>query len=272
MRASDWPERRWGARDNTLNLSRRMQVVVITGASSGLGEAMAVQLCATDEFKVVLIARRAEELARVAAKCHGRAVARVADVAVRKDVEDAVAAVLAQHGTIDVWVNNVGRGIAVLPSELTDAQITDMMQINVMSAVYCMQAVLPTFRANRRGLFVNVSSLLGRMPHMAVVRSAYSGAKHFLNGITGSFAAEHAAAFPEIVFSLASPGVISTDFGLNAGGGDSRDLPGAQDVDECAAAIIEGSIRQRRAQVYTAEAHKAALRAHFAALVPSDSA
>ena len=247
-----------------------MSVVVITGASSGLGEAMAVRLCATDEFKVVLVARRAEALERVAAKCHGRAATHVADVAVRADVDGAVAAVLAQHGTIDVWVNNVGRGIAVLPSELTDEHVADMMQINVMATVYCMQAVLPTFRANKRGLFVNVSSLLGRMPQLSVVRSAYSAAKHFLNGITGSFAAEHAEAFPEIVFSLASPGIIATEFGLNAGGADSRSLPGAQDVDECAAAIIEGSIRQRRAHVYTDEAHKAWMRAHLASLVPSD--
>lgn len=246
------------------------KIVVVTGASSGLGEAMAVQLCATDEYKVVLIARRPEELARVAARCHGRAVAHAADVTVRKDVDGAVAAILAQHGTIDVWVNNVGRGLVVLPSELTDEHVADMMQVNVMSAIYCMQAVLPTFRARKSGLFVNVSSLLGRMPHISVVRSAYSAAKHFLNGITGSFAAEHADEFPGIVFSLASPGIISTDFGLNAGGTDSRELPGAQDVEACAAAIIEGSIRQRRAEVYTADAHMAWMRTHLATLVPSD--
>lgn len=243
-------------------------IAVVTGASSGLGEAMAVQLAEAGDFHVVLIARRQDALDAVAAKCKGRATALVGDMSVRGDVDKAVGAILASHGTIDVWVNNVGRGCNVLPSALTDADLSDMMQINVNSAVYCMQAVLPTFKAKQAGVFVNVSSMLGRMPHVSTIRSAYSAAKHFLNGITGAFAAEHSHDFPGILFSLASPGVIATDFGLNAGSADSRRLPGAQDVHECAAAIIDGSIRRRIPEVYTMAEHKQWMRAHLASLVP----
>jgi short-subunit dehydrogenase len=245
-----------------------MPIVVITGASSGLGEAMAVQLAQTGEYHVVLIARREEQLKRVAARCTSNADTIVGDMSKRADVDKAVAEILAKHNTIDVWVNNVGRGCFVMPSALTDEHVADMMQVNVMSAIYCMQAVLPTFKKAGGGLFVNVSSILGRMPHLASFRSAYSASKHFLNGITGSFAAEHAADNPNIVFSIASPGIIGTDFGLTAGGEDSRTMPGAQDVESCAAAIIDGAIRKRQREVYTMPAHKEWMRKHLDSLVP----
>jgi len=246
------------------------QVVVITGSSAGLGEAMAVQLARHPGYKIVLLARRQDMLDAVAAKCLGRATTIVADVSKREEVDRAVAAVLAEFGTIDIFVNNVGRGCNVLPSALDDDIVADMMQVNVMSAIYCMQAVLPTFKKNKAGLFVTVSSMLGRMPQISTIRSAYAAAKHFLNGIHGSFAAEHADDFPGIIFSLASPGIIGTDFGLTAGSADSRDAPGAQDVNECAAAIIEGSIVKRQREVYTAAAHKVWMAKHLATCVPAD--
>lgn len=246
------------------------KIVVITGASSGLGEAMAVQLAAADDYHVVLIARRQDALDAVASKCAGKATVVVADVSKREEVDRSVAAILAEHNTIDVWINNVGRGCNVLPSALTDADLDDMMRINVYSAIYCMQAVLPTFKRNGTGTIVNISSMLGRMPHISTIRSAYSAAKHFLNGIHGAFAAEHEQEYPGIVFSLASPGVIATDFGLNAGSADSRTLPGAQDVHECAAAIIEGSVLKRQREVYTLEQHKHWMRSHLVSLVPDE--
>ncbi|KAJ1622895.1 hypothetical protein T492DRAFT_845931 [Pavlovales sp. CCMP2436] len=160
------------------------QVVVITGSSAGLGGAMAVQLARHPGYKIVLLARRQDMLDAVAAKCLGRATTIVADVSKREEVDRAVAAVLAEFGTIDIFVNNVGRGCNVLPSALDDDIVADMMQfsiVNVMSAIYCMQAVLPTFKKNKAGLFVTVSSMLGRMPQISTIRSAYAAAKHFLN-------------------------------------------------------------------------------------------
>ena len=121
-------------------------VVVITGASSGIGAALAEKL-AGDGSAVVLVARRADALNAVAARCGAAATTAVADVTSRGDVQRVVDETVARTGRIDVWVNNAGRGITRLPSELTDADIDDMMLANVKSALYGIQAVLPHFKA-----------------------------------------------------------------------------------------------------------------------------
>jgi NADP-dependent 3-hydroxy acid dehydrogenase YdfG len=225
-------------------------VAVITGASSGIGAALAERL-AGQGIAVVLVARRAEALAQVRARCGDAALAVVADVTSRGDVERVVAEALARFGHIDVWVNNAGRGITRQPSELTDADIDDMMLANVKSAWYGVQAVLPHFRERGRGHVINVSSMLGRAP-LAGFRSAYSGAKHFLNALTANLRDELQATHPGIQVSLVSPGVVRTEFGVNAahGGPDSRTLPNSQSADEVAE-VIAGVVVSRAPDVYT---------------------
>jgi len=114
-----------------------------------------------------------------------------------------------------------------------------------------MQEVLPHFQERGEGHVVNVSSMLGRIP-FAVFRSAYCGAKHFLNALTATFRAEVQQKHPGIQVSLVSPGIVRTDFGLNAmhGGPDSRQFPDSQSAEEVAA-VISGVIESRRADVYT---------------------
>ncbi len=225
-------------------------VVVITGASSGIGAAAAERL-ATAGASVALVARRADALEAVRQRCGERAVAIVADVTRREDVRRAVAEAIARFGHIDVWVNNAGRGITRPPSELTDEDVDDMMRVNVKSALYGMQEVLPHFKTRGRGQVINVSSMLGRMP-LAVIRSAYSGAKHFLNALTANFRDEVKATHPDIQFTLVSPGVVRTEFGNNArhGGPDSRSFPESQSAEDIAE-VIAGAIRSRRPDVYT---------------------
>ena len=202
---------------------------------------------------LLLVARRERELNEVAVRCGARTHVLTADVSMRSEVQRVVREALEHFGHVDVWVNNVGRGISQLPSELTDDDIDSVMQINVKSALYGMQEILPHFRERGEGQIVNVSSMLGRMP-FAVFRSAYNGAKHFLNALTANFRMEHAESHPGIVFSLVSPGVVRTEFGKNAmhGGPDSRELPGSQSAEE-AAAVIADVIDSRRAGVYTRE-------------------
>lgn len=226
------------------------KVVVITGASGGIGAALAREL-ARRGAAVVLTARRAEALQAVAAGCGPAALAVAADVTRREEVERVRDAALARFGRVDVWVNNVGQGITRLPSELTDEDIDAMMRVNVKSALYGMQAVLPHFKDRGRGQVVNVSSMLGRVP-FAVFRSAYSGAKHFLNALTDNFRREVQQTHPEIQFTLISPGVVHTEFGVNArhGGPDSRQLPDSQSADEVAR-VIADAIDAGRADVYT---------------------
>ena len=98
-------------------------VVVITGASSGIGAALASRLAPTHHL--VLVARRADALQALVASL-GRAdvVTVAADVTVRSEVEDVVETALARFSRLDVWVNNVGRGITRVPSQLTKTSTT----------------------------------------------------------------------------------------------------------------------------------------------------
>lgn len=226
------------------------EVVVITGASAGIGAALAERL-AKDGAAVVLVARRADVLDAVRARCGDRALAVTADVTRPADMTRVAEAAIARFGHIDVWVNNAGRGITRLPSELTDADIDEMMLVNVKSVVYAVGAVLPHFKARGRGHIVNVSSVLGRRP-WALFRSAYSGAKHFLNAYSAMLRDELREPYPGIQVSVVSPGVVATEFGINAvhGGPDSRTFEGAQTAGEVAA-VIAGVIRSRAADVYT---------------------
>lgn len=225
-------------------------VVVVTGASTGIGAVLAQRLAASGA-SVVLVARREDALGAVSARCGEHALPIVADMTIRADVRRAVDAAVARFGHIDVWVNNVGQGITLMPSYLTDDDIDEMMRVNVKSALYGMQEVLPHFKAQGRGHVINVSSMLGRVP-FALYRSAYNGAKHFLNALTANFRDEVTPTHPDIQFSLVSPGVVYTDFGLRArhGGVDSRAIPQGQTPEEVAA-VIAAVIGNRKPDVYT---------------------
>lgn len=232
------------------------KVVVITGASGGIGAALA-ELLAARGVSLVLVARRPEALHAVAARCGDRALPVVGDMTRREEVQRVVAAALGSFGHIDVWVNNAGQGITRLPSQLTDDDIDEMMRINVKSALYGMQETLPHFAARGAGHVINVSSMLGRVP-FAGIRSAYSAAKHYLNSLTSNFRTEVQEKHPGIQYSLVSPGVVATDFGRNArhGGPDSRTFPESQTAEEVAA-VIAGVIESRRPDVYTRQgAHR----------------
>ena len=225
------------------------KVIVIAGASGGIGAALADAL-ARRNARLTLVGRRKGPLTDLADRCTG-AVPVVADMTSRKDVRRVVEETVARAGRIDVWINNVGRGISRLPTELTDDDIDLMVLINVKSAIYGMQEVLPHLKTRGAGQIINISSMLGRVP-FALVRSAYSGSKSFLNSITANFRTEVQATHPEIQITLVSPGVVATDFGLNAlhGGIDSRVLPGAQSAEDVAEVIV-GAIESRRPEVYT---------------------
>ena len=238
------------------------QVVVVTGASAGIGASLAIEL-ASRGAKVVLVARRAEPLDALREKIGPNALSVVADVTRREDHARVVEASLTHFGHIDAWVNNAGRGINRKASELTDQDIDDMMLVNVKSALYGVQAVLPHFRSRGIGHVINVSSMLGRVP-LAPIRSAYSASKHALNSLSANLRMELA---PEkILVSVVHPGVVATEFGSNAlhGGPDSRAMPGAQTAEEVAK-VIADVVEQRTADVYTRPGAREAIAAYYAA-------
>src|SRR5262245_29111233 len=240
-------------------------IVVITGASGGIGAAVA-ELISREGMSIALAARRQDPLEAVAARCGGRALPIVADVTVRANVRRIVDETVSRFGRIDVWINNAGIGITRPPSQLTDDDIDAMIQANVKSALYGMQEVLPHFKERNSGHIINVSSMLGRIP-FAMVRSAYSGAKHFLNALTAMFREELRESHPGIQISLVSPGVVRTDFGLNAmhGGPDSRQFPGSQSAEEVAA-VIARVIATRAPDVYTLSGARERVAGYYASI------
>ena len=230
-------------------------VVVITGASSGIGAALARRL-GRRGFRLVLGARRPDALRAVAAEA-GNAAAVVVDVTKRADVERLRDDALAQFGTIDAWVNNAGRGINASVLQLTDEQFDEMMAVNVKSALYGMQAIVPYFQERGRGHLINVSSFLSRVP-LATYRSAYNAAKAALNALTANLRMDLRRQYPEIHISLVMPGMVTTEFARNALGGTPAvtwaSRPGGgppiQSADDVAVAI-ESLMASPREELYT---------------------
>jgi NADP-dependent 3-hydroxy acid dehydrogenase YdfG len=216
-------------------------VVVVTGASAGIGAAVAREL-AGRRASLVLTARREEILREMAATLGTPVEVVPGDVTRRVDVQRVLDRGVSRFGAVDVWVNNAGRGITRASVEaIADEDLDAMVRDNVRSVLYGMQAVLPHFKARQRGVLVNVSSMLSRVP-LATFRAAYSASKAAVNALTEAARVELAKDFPGIRVVLVLPGVVATEFGINAlgGGPDSRTLPGTQPVDEVARVIADG--------------------------------
>ncbi len=145
------------------------KVIVITGASDGIGAALAT-LAGSHGAHVVLAARREEALRAVAAGCGGEALVVKMDVTRREDHARLLSAAVERFGHVDVWVNNAGRGITRPVLALTDEDVDEIMLVNVKSVLYAMHAVVPHFQARGAGHVINVSSMLGRIP-LAAFRS-----------------------------------------------------------------------------------------------------
>lgn len=241
------------------------KVIVITGASAGIGEALAERVVAQGAAGVVLAARRAPELAALAERLGPATLAVPTDVSQRADNERLRDAALARFGRIDVWVANAGRGITRAPTELTDDDLEAMLAVNLRSVVYALQAALPGWKTAGRGHLIAVSSMLGRVPYFAG-RSAYSMAKAAVNSFVTSARIEVRAEHPEIHLSTVMPGPVATGFGLSAlhGGVDSRAFPGAQPAGEVAD-VIADVIARPRAEAYTRDALREMAARYYAA-------
>jgi short-subunit dehydrogenase len=228
------------------------RTVVITGASGGIGAALARQLGARGDH-VVLAARRETELRQLADDIGAGAIPVATDVTRRRDVDALRDRAIAAFGAIDVWVNNAGRGASKSVLDLTDDDIDQMMTVNLKSALYGMQAVVPHFIERGRGQIVNISSFLSRVP-MASIRSAYSASKAALNSLTANLRMDLADAHPGIQVTLVMPGLVSTEFAKHALHGtppiSAAAAASAQTADEVASVIV-GAIDRLVAEVYT---------------------
>jgi len=217
-----------------------LNVAVITGASAGIGAALARHL-GRQGYCLVLAARRVSLLHKVAKSTGTEVEVVTADVCRRADVERVRDAALRRFGHVDVWVNNAGRGIVRRVLDLSDSDVDEMMAVNLKSALYGAQAIVPHFQERGRGHLVNVSSFLGRVPFVAQ-RSAYNAAKHALNALTANLRMDLRASHPDIHVSLVMPGVVATDFAANALGQEGpppASAAPAQTAEEVAAVIAE---------------------------------
>jgi NADP-dependent 3-hydroxy acid dehydrogenase YdfG len=190
------------------------KVIVITGASGGIGAALAKHL-GKQGHSLALGARRQQELEQVARESGSKAVAVFTDVTRRSNVEHLRDEALDKFGHIDVWVNNAGRGIGKRVMELTDSDVNDIFTTNFMSVFYGIQTIIPHFQQRGKGHLINVSSFLGKVPYVPFT-SIYGASKSAVNAITGNLRTDLAAGYPDIHVSLVLPGIVKTDFSKNS--------------------------------------------------------
>ncbi len=226
-------------------------VVVVTGASRGIGAELSRQLAAKGAH-LALSARDVPALERVAADCraHGARVAVIqADVAIEDDCRRLMERAVAAHGRIDTLVNNAGRSMHARFADFGDVAIlAQLMQVNYMGAVYCTRHALPQLLANR-GRIVGIGSLtsLTGVP----TRTGYSASKHAMRGFFDSLRIELADS--GVTVTMIYPGFVATGIRESAAGADGR--PAAVDpakgrrvmsVEECAGRIVRAMERRSR--------------------------
>ncbi|WP_101676134.1 SDR family oxidoreductase [Alloalcanivorax mobilis] len=230
-------------------------VVWITGASSGIGEAVAAEY-ARYGARLVLSARRREQLERVRENLVNADEHLVLplDLTDSEAMPAAVEQVLARFGRIDRVVHNGGITQRALARDTALAVDRRIMEVNFFGAVALTKAVLPTFRQQGAGGFVVISSLVGELP--TPKRSAYSASKHALHGFFEALRAEEHQAGVRVTMVL--PGFVRTQVSVNALTGEGQAHGAMDDVQangmdpaECARRLVE-AVQRGRDQVIIA--------------------
>ncbi|WP_319592817.1 SDR family oxidoreductase [Salicibibacter halophilus] len=183
---------------------------MITGASSGIGEATAISL-AKKGAKIVLGARRKERLEDIAGnitKMGGQAVFYQTDVTSRSDVEGLAAFTIEKFGQIDVWINNAGIMQLSFLDKLKVDEWDRMIDVNVKGVLYGIAADLPVMEKEKGGHIINISSVAGR--RVGIAGSVYSGTKFAVRAITEGLRQELSPRF-NIRTTLISPGSVETE-------------------------------------------------------------
>jgi 3-oxoacyl-[acyl-carrier protein] reductase len=198
-------------------------VALVTGASRGIGAAVALTLAEAGASVAVNYRERADGAEAVVAKIKamgGRAAAIAADVSQSVDVTAMVAHVTEALGPIDILVNNAGMAIVRGVDDLTEAEFDLTISVNLKSAFLCTQAVLPAMRARKWGRIVNISS--GAARGAGAIGPHYNASKAGMEGLTRGYAARLVK--EGITVNAIAPSLIETD--MMAGRTDlARNIP-----------------------------------------------
>ncbi len=186
------------------------RVCIVTGASRGIGRAIAIALAQDGDTVVVNYAGREEdarETARLVEEAHGKAMVVKADVGVEADVEKMVQATMAEFGRLDVLVNNAGITRDGLLMRMKDADWDAVLNTNLKGAFHMIRAAAKPMMKARYGRIVNVSSVVALMGNAG--QANYVAAKSGLIGLTKSSARELAPR--NITVNAVAPGFIQTE-------------------------------------------------------------
>jgi short-subunit dehydrogenase len=235
--------------------------VWITGASSGIGEALACAFYQTGA-KLILSARREEELKRVQGLCGGAPNARILplDVGQTEELPAKARVALEIFGGIDILVLNAGITQRSLARDTDESVYRRLMEVNFFGPEVITRAVLPSMLEKRSGHIVVISSVAGKFG--VPLRSGYSATKFALHGFYEAVRAEEGRHGLRV--TLVCPGFIRTDISLSALKGDGSkhakmdpDLARGMPVERCAAQILKGVAREKKEIVVAAMREKA---------------
>lgn len=232
------------------------KVVWLTGASSGIGEALAYAL-AKQGAKLVLSARRKDELERVARAANltdAGCLLLPLDLADQSNFEAKKNEVIQKFGRVDVLINNGGVSQRSLAKDTPVDVDRKIMEVNYFGTVALTKTLLPQFIKQRNGMFVTVTSAVGKFG--SPWRSGYSASKHALHGFFDSLRAEHYT--DNIKVLLVCPGFIQTNVSINALTGSGEKL-GTMDAatakgltaEECAQQIVS-AIKSEKEEIVVA--------------------
>jgi short-subunit dehydrogenase len=222
------------------------KIVVVTGASMGIGEAVA-KIFADKGASVVMLSRDVSRVEAPRARIgHGeRTLAMACDVRHREDVDRVIGLTLHHFKRIDVWVNNAGHGMLDSVAQMEMAACREMFETNFFGAVGAMQAVIPVMRQQGAGTIINISSVAGHIP--VPFHAAYSATKFSLNAI--GKAARVELKKDAIHVLTVCPGRVHTPFSENAVRGNEVTRVGSGrgiSAERVAQATLRGYVKQKR--------------------------
>jgi short-subunit dehydrogenase len=224
------------------------KVVVVTGASMGIGEAIA-KAFVDEGAKVVLLSREASraEAARSRIGHPDRTLALSCDVQHREEIDRVVSLTLHHLRRIDVWVNNAGHGLIDSVAQVDMNALRDMFETNFFGAIAAMQAVFPVMKQQNEGTVINISSVAGHVP--LPYSAGYSATKFALNAIGKAARIELRKRNVNVL--TVCPGYVRTDFSANAvRGSEQKQVRPASvrgiSVERVARATLAGYRKQKR--------------------------